>query len=394
MSVNTYAPVRYITIAGRELPKDISDDVISFSYEDIDDKMDELRLTIRDAKGVHVDDPILQEGKEIKVRWGYLGNVSEARVCTIKEIEYDFPGDGTPAISVVAYDKGHKLTGRAARTCWKQKTVQDIVKDIAEKHSLKPEIDIPGDMVREDTSQGGKNDMEFLEQLAAETGCVLKVKNDTLIFSPERENDPVVTFEYRSDQDGYLKSIRIHSDAEKGKGAASETEVSGIDPHTAKPFKETGNAEESKYVANLAATGDLPETPKQAKHDETGHVAVTTSADAKTAQNMAKSTAANAVKSAISADAETIGLPYLASKTAITITGIGKKFSGNWKIKSVTHKIDSGGYTCSLELTKSDVGKASSEGGKKQDIGNNANNAKNAGKETVTIDVAKVNRTN
>jgi hypothetical protein len=90
MSVETYAPVRYITIAGKELPKDISDDVIGFSYEDADDKMDELKLTILDEDGVHVDDPLLQEGKEMKARWGYLGNLSDTRVCTIKEIEYDF----------------------------------------------------------------------------------------------------------------------------------------------------------------------------------------------------------------------------------------------------------------------------------------------------------------
>jgi phage protein D len=132
------------------------------------------------------------------------------------------------------------------------------------------------------------------------------------------------------------------------------------------------------------------ETPPREKHDETGSVAVTTAADAKTAQSMAKSTAANAVKNAISARAETIGLPYLASKTAITITGIGKKFSGNWKIKNVTHKIDSGGYTCSLELTKSDIGKTSSSGGDRQKSEAAAKNAGDAkGKETVPINLNK-----
>jgi phage protein D len=218
----------------------------------------------------------------------------------------------------------------------------------------------------------------------------MKVKNDTLVFSPERESDPVVTFEYGRDQDGYLKSIRILSDSEKGKGATVVMEAPGIDPHTGKTFKETSNAAESKYTVNLAGASGVPETPPQKKHDEVGSIAVTTAADAKTAKSKAKNAAANAAKSAISARADIIGLPYLASKTAITITGIGKKFSGNWKIKSVTHKVDLGGYVCSLELTKADIGKASSSGGDKQ---KNANTAKNAGdtkgKETVTVDLAK-----
>jgi phage protein D len=388
MSVETYAPLRYITIAGKDLPKDISDDVISFSYEDIDDKMDELRLTILDKTGAHIDDPLLQEGNEIKARWGYLGNLSDTKTCTIKEIDYDFSG-GETVISLVAYDKGHKLTGRAARTCWKGKPVSEVVKEIADKHGLKSEVDVPDDAARESISQGGKNDMEFLRELATESGCVMKVRNDTLTFLPEREHDPIVAFEYNREQDGYLKFMRIDSDSEKGKGAAAETEVSGVDPLTGKPFKETGKAADSKYVMKLAGQAGVHETPPQEKHDETGKVAATTVQDAKTAKSAAKTTAANAVKSAISASAEIIGLPYLASQTTITITGIGKKFSGNWKVKSVTHKIDSGGYVCSLDLTKADIGKTSSSGSKKQGSDKAAKSAGKTEKGTVTINLAE-----
>ncbi|MDR2523402.1 MAG: hypothetical protein LBC93_06865 [Synergistaceae bacterium] len=175
MSVDTYAPVRYITLAGQELPRNLSDDVLGFSYEDTDSEMDELKLTIQDKHCAYIDDPLLQEGREIRARWGYLGSLSDTRICTIKEIDYDFSADGVVSIALVAYDNGHKLTGRAARTCWKDKSISAIVKEIADKHGLKAEIEVPEDSEREFTSQGGKNDMEFLAQLAAETGCVLKI---------------------------------------------------------------------------------------------------------------------------------------------------------------------------------------------------------------------------
>ena len=66
MSINIYEPVLYITIENKEVAKDISDDIINFSYEDVTDKMDELRLTILDAEMVHIDDPIYKREKRLR----------------------------------------------------------------------------------------------------------------------------------------------------------------------------------------------------------------------------------------------------------------------------------------------------------------------------------------
>lgn len=359
MSYKTYEPVRYITIEGKALPKDISDDVINFIYDDVADKMDELRITVLDKELKHIDDPMLQEGKEIKVRWGYIDNLSETRTCTIKEIECDFPDSGCPTITIVAFDQGHKLTGRASRKSWTNTNVASVVKDIAAKHNMKPTIDIPTDIQREFFSQGGKNDMEYLRELAAEVGCELKIKNSELIFAPDGEKGkgPTVRFAYRSEQDGYLKSIKIRSDSEAEKGASKETEAPGVDPVTGEPFTPKGSAAEAKYLVDLKDGGDRRETPPDEAHDETGRVAVTTSPNTTAATDAAKSRATNAAKGAISADIVTIGLPYLAATTAIVLEGVGRKYSGSWKVKGVRHVIDDSGYICEIEAVKSDITK-------------------------------------
>lgn len=394
MSINIYEPVLYITIENKEVAKDISDDIINFSYEDVTDKMDELRLTILDAEMVHIDDPMLQEGKEIKAKWGYVNNLSEIRTCTIKEIEYDFPDGGDPTITIVAYDKGHNLTGRAARTVWKNKTVADIVKDIAGKHKLKPVVQIPDDPPRAFTSQGGKNDMEFLLKLAAEVGCVLKIKNTELSFAPASDGGAVVKFIYRAEPDGYLKNMQIKSDAEQGKGAASETTAPGIDPATGKPFAPKSDASQSKYLVNMKDGSEKRETKRDSKHDETGAVAVSTAETAKEAENAAKRKAGSSVKDAIKADIETIGLPYLCAGMTITIDNIGKKFSGDWKIVSVRHIIDDNGYTCDIEAIKKDIGKksdsksAGANTNKEAGAGSNAPTASDK-KNTITVDLKK-----
>ena len=106
MSVDTYAPVFIIEIDGKELSEDISSHVERFSYDDDEEKMDELKLTITDTDFSFVDNAQLQEGKEIKARWGYLGNLSEQRICTIKEINYAFGTDRVARMNITALDKG------------------------------------------------------------------------------------------------------------------------------------------------------------------------------------------------------------------------------------------------------------------------------------------------
>ena len=237
--IETYAPTFIVEISGKELPEDISSHIETFSYEESEEQMDELKITITNGDMSYVDNNLLQEGKEIRVRWGYIGNLSEVRTCTIKEIDYSFGEDGIIRMDITAYDKRHRLTGRASRQCWKDKKLSEIVKDIASKHNFKAVIEIEDDMLYDFLSEGAKNDLVFLKELAEDAGCSIWVVNDELYFKPNKINEPVYTFRYREDQDGYLQPFRISSRAEHGKGTGRKTEVSGIDPMTKEVISET-----------------------------------------------------------------------------------------------------------------------------------------------------------
>lgn len=154
--MNTYEPIFIVEIGGKKIPEDISNHIEKFSYEENEKKMDELKLTITKGDLSLVDNKYLQEGKEVRVRWGYAGNLSEIRTCTIKEISYTFADEGVARIEITAYDRRHRLTGRASRSCWSNKKISEIVKDVAAKHNLKPSVDIPGDLVYEFVSEGLK----------------------------------------------------------------------------------------------------------------------------------------------------------------------------------------------------------------------------------------------
>ena len=228
--IETYAPTFIVEIGGKELPEDISSHIERFAYEENEKQMDELNITITKGDLSYVDHPMLQEGKEVRVRWGYIGNMSDVRTCTIKEINYSFGDDGLIRMEITAYDKRHKLTGRASRQCWKDKKLSEIVQDIASKHNFRAIVEIEDDMLYEFLSEGAKNDLIFLKELAEDAGCSIWVVNDELYFKPNRVNEPVYTFRYGEDQDGYLQSFRISSKAEQGKGTGRATEAIGIDP--------------------------------------------------------------------------------------------------------------------------------------------------------------------
>ena len=228
--IETYAPTFIVEIGGQKLPEDISAHIENFSYEENEKEMDELRITITKGDLSYIDNPLLQEGKEVKVRWGYIGNLSEVRTCTIKEINYSFDDDGFIRMEILAYDKRHRLTGRASRQCWKDKKISDVVKDIATKHNFKAVIEIEDDMLYDFLSQGAKNDLVFLKEIAEDAGCSVWVVNDELYFKPNKIEEPVYKFRYREDKDGYLRYFRISSKAERGKGTGRKTEVAGIDP--------------------------------------------------------------------------------------------------------------------------------------------------------------------
>ena len=389
--VDTYAPIVFAEIDGQKLPEEITNCVESFSYEDHEDKMDELKITLAHGDLSLVDHPQLQEGNEIRVRWGYIGNLSEPRTCTIKKIDYTFGEDGVARMEIDALDKRHNLTGRSARTCWHNKNVEEVVKDIAKKHNMTPVVEVQEDLTREYISQGGKNDMLFLAELARDTGCSMWVTNNELHFEPNRLNDPVLKFRWKEDRDGYLQSFKISSKAERGKGTGRGTEMSGVDPVTKKPIKETiaakaekggkiwsleknreASAEEAaKLRGSNKSSGGQPaastknETELQQNADEAGRVVPTPAPTSAAAKREGKGKVSTSAMGNIEATATTIGLPYLKAKDTVTIENIGNKFSGSWRIKKVCHKISRDSYMCDLTLCKANY--EGSGGGKAGD---------------------------
>ena len=133
MPLDVYQPTFIIEIEGKRLSKDITHEITSFVFEDNEEEMDVMEVTITDRNLQFVDDPLFQEGNEIVARFGYAGNLSLKKVAVIKEIDYDFPDSGEPTMQIKAYDKGHKLTGKQIQRVWQKPAPDILYSEIAEK---------------------------------------------------------------------------------------------------------------------------------------------------------------------------------------------------------------------------------------------------------------------
>jgi len=238
------APIVLLDINGTRLSCDLTDRLIAFTYEDTEQAIDVLEVTLADPYLELVDHPLLQEGKDIRVRFGYADNLSPTKVAVIKEIGYDFPESGAPTITIKAYDKGCRLSAEQVQRVWEKPggiRASDIAEAIAKEHGLTPVVTPSIDRLSR-LHQSKVSDAQWLAQLAktarasdgkGTTDFVFYVEGEELHFHPRGlEKPPVLALEYFTNREGLLRSFRpsthTQGDAAGGKSATAV----GVNPAT------------------------------------------------------------------------------------------------------------------------------------------------------------------
>lgn len=385
MDIETLKPTFLITIEGKTLSKDITQEITSLTFEDNEEELDVLELSITDRNLQFVDDPLFQEGNEVTARFGYVGNLSPRKVAVIKDIDYDFPESGDPTIKIKAYDKGFKLAGKVNQKVWQKPApgilYSEIAEAIAAANGLTPVV-TPTKGFHLRVTQSNISDAQFLKELAVQArdrdgagtaGYVFFVQDDELHFHPRGlEKKPELVLEYFTDKKGVLRNFRPSTQSQGAKGPGVETKVVGVDPRMKAPVEHKANNETTPERTSLGARTYLVDGntgEAKYKEQESGRIVPTTApAEAQhepPAQPSHQDAAEGKFKAAelkqVEASAATIGIPALKAKRNIEVKGVGQKFSGIWYCTSVRHSIGSGGYACELKLKRNALGKGAGE---------------------------------
>ncbi len=356
-----FAPTFIIEIEGHRLSKDITREITSFVFEDNEEELDVMEVSVTDRYLQFVDDPLFQEGNEIVARFGYVDNLSPKKIAVIKEIDYDFPESGEPTIRIRAYDRGHKLTGSQIQRVWQKPApgilYSEIAEQIAHEHGLSPVIETTtGRHLR--VAQGNMSDAAFLKGLALKSrsaggtaGYVFFVQDNELHFhSRKLHTRPALILEYFTDKDGVLRSFAPSTQTQTVKGTGTETKSIGVDPRKKRHVE---------HKANDASTTERTVLGKKTylvdgkyRKQESGRIIPHYGHGREHAESRFKSAELRQVE----ATAVTVGIPALVAKQNIEIRGVGRKFSGIYYCTSVRHIFENG-YSCELKLKRNALGK-------------------------------------
>jgi hypothetical protein len=336
---------------------------------------------------------LFQERNRIKVTWGYLEDPSTVRsvMMSIQVITTEFPQEGMPTTTVTGLSFssiadqmatrkakvfGHrKITSKSGDSLveFEDLKTDDLIRKIAKDAGMAVIIskNLPNETVDKDKQKmwlAGESFHQFMKKMADLSGCYYEILADpstgkeTILFIKYADFEKKVVI---SDKEllqwkgpgSILKNINVNADFggmlgsqhvglnEKGEEGSVNDEVN----HTVlrqynSPDGKLEQAMATSPIGNNASPTAKAISDNVANGGTTGMVDNSPNLSEKSRQDKAAVTAAKNAKM-IALDFNTIGYTKLIPGV-MEITGIGVRYSGKYRIISVTHTIDSSGYTC------------------------------------------------
>ena len=349
----------------------------------------------------HVKEPtspvfLFQERNQIKITWGYAEDSTSLRSIRgrIAVVTTIFPDNDHPETTITCFDTGAFLNqtsptkGTPLGKLTKKKvgsgflvTVQDfpvpnLLQEVATKLGVAAIIseNLPAPILDKDKQKmliAGQSLDEFLQKLALDHNAYYKIipnpstGEDTLIFLSKQDFESTLvvrdlnTLTYKA-PGSILRSVRINADFSDIAGAThsgideEQTTSDGAELHTlfsedVKKNKSDNNVKREGIIdLNPTSNNPIPACVNFENNFCSGKTTgrVTNSPVEDPGYNEDRSLVdSERYSRAIMAEIETIGHTRL-TPGVVHIGGIGLRYSGKYRLQTVTHTIDNSGYSC------------------------------------------------
>lgn len=365
-------PVVYVKVVqpGKTAERlDQSHRILSFEFQDNEHKADHLKLEVDNSDLSEFDSPVFRKGYVLEVTWGYEGAMAPTRSCVIQKVH------GFQKLTVEAYAKSilmHKVT-RVRRFQGLKRS--QVAKQIAEEYGYAT----AAEQFIEDTKQAFETlhqarltDAQFLARMAKQEGFVFFVDFDGFHFHQRdlRQRPRRVLHWYSDPNQGDVISVNVENDVS---ALAGSVVVKARDPIKRTTISETGgNSDTKRDVLAPALEVTVDQRTKTIKDNRSAaqtpcsaEVLMCPAPDLAVAKRVADARYRSAQQTVIKLKSNIVGDPRMLAKTIVEWRGLGKRLSGNYYVKAVTHKIGSDGYTCDLECRRdghSEVGATKTAG--------------------------------
>lgn len=354
-------PQAELTIDGKRFGTQAMSRIISISLTDKRGfEADELTIELDDHDGTIA---IPKTGSKITLKLGYK------ETGLVEKGEYlvsEFTASGSPdrlSITARAADLAEALAEQVEKS-WHKQTLYQIIEAIAKKHKYESIISKDYQNQKIDhIDQTNESDASFMSRLAEQYDAIATIKNGKLLFIPAGESQtasgqPILpttitrasgdshSFTYSS-SNSYQAVRAYYTDKKTGQ----KKEVI-VNKDNAYPNKKT--TQQTKTVKGKTFKAKKKETDNQKVN--TDGQKIKTLRHLYATESGAWSGARGAFKKIQRGVAEfsitlAVGRPDLYPETPAVVKGFKPEIDAEaWLITEVSHKIDSGGYTASIQF--------------------------------------------
>ncbi len=333
---------------------DVTERVISFTYEDDEKEHDVLKLTVDNSDLYFFDHPAWVKGNLVKFLFGYPGRLFGPKYHVVDSVR----GFHTLTITCV---EDAALANKAKTRRWFFPVgviLQQLVfseQAFGQLTGLVVDGSLPGNVV--DVMQSKQTDWQFVQKLGEMFGGREVFISDNAFHFVTRQfgQRPRRSYEYWYGE-GNVLSFDIKEWRTTDRPA--ETTVCGRDPLTRKTLRSTGSNTETERTS-LGNQNSVSITADKAGALQRAPAGSTINTTAKTSQAEVKTEAdaryRRQEQGEIKASMTIIGDPELPAKSVIKVAGISRQLSGLFYVQKITHKIDRSGYESDLELLRNAV---------------------------------------
>lgn len=330
-----------ITVSGKDITGDVSGRLVQMEWTDgVEEKSDSFQLTLEDHDEMLA---VPKKGAQIELSVGYDKKLQKVGTYTVDEAEIQGPPDSLSIRAQAApfVDKsGKSATARKSKS-WEDTTLGDIAKTVASNLGVQPAIDkalaaVP--IINE--QQVNESDTNFLLRLARRFGGYVKFTTGRMVLAEEGSGkgtggaDLTVTLD-KSDVSTWkmksggkaegLKNVRVQYH-DYATGETKEVEAEITKPASASQFSD---------VPWLAS-------------DENTYTPPTPAASEEEAKAVAKTTAKRIARSTRNFELTLPGRLDIVAGGKVQLEGFREGVNGEWLVKNVRHRIDSGGWSMTV----------------------------------------------
>ncbi|MDX2161437.1 MAG: VgrG-related protein [bacterium] len=280
---------------------------------------DELKL---------VDDPKFKIGAAIEVEMPNTTNqLTSIAKGEITSLEPEFSDHNTVTFTVRGYDKLHRLGRGTITMTYQNVTDSDIMSTIAKRNGLQTQITTTS-IKHDHVFQHNLSDLEFLHMLARRSGLEVYVDDSKLVVQPVSTPRGSATLKWGQSLRSFRPRLTLSEQVQ-------EVQVKAWDSVQKKVI--LGKATTSRATPSVGIRGTAVGLSKEfgnAKTIEVYSPVTTQEAAQKQAQALLDTIHANFLE----AEGAAFGDATLVAGCSVTIDGVGRQFSGTYKLSSAVHR--------------------------------------------------------